>query len=825
MKKHIYLLVALLLMGASYTQAQRELTLYNARYLQQASFANAAFTPECKVNIGGLALGSTHLSLENNGFTRKSLGNIAEGPEGAAEELDRLREVNYLAGEFRKDLHFGFRLKEKNYLSFNISPRSQTTIAYNKNIAGLVAFGNGVDPSDPGADVIPEEYYMGERISFDNSAVEHTTWTEFGIQYARKLVDDKLSVGIRPKFLLGHANITTDNMTLGLTTDPTNFGLKLDGSYSYRTSLPNDSVNGESYSPFSNIGFGADIGVSYDINEKFNISASANDIGFINWKFSPRNFSATDGLVLVNGAPINGGLLQVGDSIVPYFEELGADLADSLNNQFGPDTAIEEYRTWLTARYNLGFNYTFAEKHNVGLLLNAHMIKRNLRAAMSISYNFRVRKWFGLHVNYSIYNRSFTNLGAGLSFNIFPWQFYIMTDNALFFLPGSTNNHLRAGINWTFGCSNDKDKDGIPDNKDDCPKTPGIPKFNGCPDTDGDGIMDKLDSCVTEPGPEVTNGCPDRDNDGIMDSEDDCPDTPGIPEFNGCPDTDEDGIKDSADDCPNDAGLPEFNGCPDTDGDGIKDLDDKCPEKPGSAEFEGCPDTDGDGLPDYKDSCPETAGPVDNNGCPYGDKDGDGVIDKDDKCIDTPGPAENNGCPLADLDGDGVLDKDDACIDTPGPAENGGCPYSDLDGDGVLDKDDRCPQTPGPTTNQGCPEIKEEEQEVLNTAFENLEFETGSDVIKKSSYESLDNLAELLVNKEDWRIMISGHTDNVGNDANNMKLSEKRSNSVANYLNSKGVPRDRMIVKWYGETKPIADNGTAEGRAQNRRVEMEIVFD
>ena len=143
----------------------------------------------------------------------------------------------------------------------------------------------------------------------------------------------------------------------------------------------------------------------------------------------------------------------------------------------------------------------------------------------------------------------------------------------------------------------------------------------------------------------------------------------------------------------------------------------------------------------------------------------------------------------------------------------------------MLDKDDRCPQTPGPTTNQGCPEIKEEEQEVLNTAFENLEFETGSDVIKKSSYESLDNLAELLVNKEDWRIMISGHTDNVGNDANNMKLSEKRSNSVANYLNSKGVPRDRMIVKWYGETKPIADNGTAEGRAQNRRVEMEIVFD
>ncbi|MEX2596626.1 MAG: OmpA family protein [Salibacteraceae bacterium] len=226
---------------------------------------------------------------------------------------------------------------------------------------------------------------------------------------------------------------------------------------------------------------------------------------------------------------------------------------------------------------------------------------------------------------------------------------------------------------------------------------------------------------------------------------------------------------------------------------------------------------------DSEDDCPELAGPIESKGCP--DTDGDGLTDNVDNCPETPGPIDNKGCPFGDRDGDGVIDKDDSCPDTPGPEENAGCPYSDLDGDGVYDKDDRCPQTPGIAENEGCPEIKEEEQEVLNTAFSNLEFEVGKDVIKQNSYESLDRLAELLVKKSDWKLEIRGHTDDVGSDAANMTLSEKRSKSVGKYLESKGVGTERLIVKWFGETQPTADNSTPEGRAQNRRVEMEVIFD
>jgi outer membrane protein OmpA-like peptidoglycan-associated protein len=142
-------------------------------------------------------------------------------------------------------------------------------------------------------------------------------------------------------------------------------------------------------------------------------------------------------------------------------------------------------------------------------------------------------------------------------------------------------------------------------------------------------------------------GGKDTDGDGIYDQDDECPETPGLPEFNGCPDTDGDGIEDRNDACPNTPGLVEFNGCPDTDGDGIIDSEDACPNEAGPKSNKGCPivDRDGDGVNDPDDACPDVAGPAANKGCPWPDRDGDGVFDKDDACPDVPGTVANKGCP------------------------------------------------------------------------------------------------------------------------------------------------------------------------------------
>lgn len=286
-------------------------------------------------------------------------------------------------------------------------------------------------------------------------------------------------------------------------------------------------------------------------------------------------------------------------------------------------------------------------------------------------------------------------------------------------------------------------------------------------------------------------------------------------------DADMDGVSDKKDKCP---GTPkgvavDVNGCPlDKDGDGIPDYLDACPDVKGVASAKGCPDRDGDGVVDDKDQCPDVAGLADLNGCP--DRDGDRVPDKDDKCPDVKGLVQLAGCP--DRDGDGIIDSEDLCPDVKGTAAMKGCP--DRDGDGIPDKDDKCPDVAGVAANKGCPEVKEEVKEVFRKALQGIQFETGKDVIRKASFPILDQVAKIMTDNPEYKLDINGHTDNVGKPDANMTLSQKRADAVQKYIAAKGVDNSRMIAKGFGDTKPVADNKTAEGRTTNRRVEFVVEF-
>jgi OmpA-OmpF porin, OOP family len=221
---------------------------------------------------------------------------------------------------------------------------------------------------------------------------------------------------------------------------------------------------------------------------------------------------------------------------------------------------------------------------------------------------------------------------------------------------GALNLSLRIG-------KKDRDGDGVPDDKDRCPNTPGRGITKGCPDADGDKIADREDECPHKPGVDIMAGCPlkDVDNDSVPDLFDLCPDVPGLAQFKGCPDTDLDGVEDKLDSCRTVAGLAQFNGCPDTDLDGFEDKVDACPQEKGTDPwYKGCPtrDTDRDSVEDKLDLCPTLAGLVELNGCPDTDK--DGITDLEDNCPDKAGKKEFKGCP--DTDGDGVADPFDACV-------------------------------------------------------------------------------------------------------------------------------------------------------------------
>jgi OmpA-OmpF porin, OOP family len=288
----------------------------------------------------------------------------------------------------------------------------------------------------------------------------------------------------------------------------------------------------------------------------------------------------------------------------------------------------------------------------------------------------------------------------------------------------------------------------------------------------------------------------------------------------------------------------------DRDGDGIKDDVDKCPDDPedfdGFEDADGCPDPDNDrdGIPDVDDKCPNIPenfnGIEDADGCPEGtknDRDGDGIPDDVDKCPDDPedfdGFEDADGCPDPDNDKDGILDVDDLCPNDPedkdGFEDADGCPDPDNDKDRILDKDDKCPNEPetynGFQDEDGCPDrgrvvVTDTSIEILDMVY----FEYDKAIIKKESYPILDAVAATMQgNPSISLIEIQGHTDERGDDAYNLDLSDRRAHSVREYLIGKGVDEKRLTAQGYGETQPLDHNHNEAAWAKNRRVAFLIL--
>lgn len=711
-------------------------------------------------------------------------------------------------------------------LNFHINP----TIAL-----GFYARGRSItniDNLDPKLAILAEnelDYSLlwNQALNEELVNLNHLTWTEYGFNYGQIVLDKKehfIKAGGSIKLLSGNtaAYFYTDNFEYNLKNSDTSFRLMGDFNYGYSENL-DELLLGNSTNYFnrsSNFGYGIDLGAvyewrgnyehyQYDMDGKtgiwarhknkykLRVGASLLDLGGMRFKKGglSRNFSVN------SSNPFDLTVFESASSL-EAFDQIIDSLIQAPNQEWiaQQDTSSTFFMRTPSA-FSIQVDYHIWKGFYINATSMINLIGKKTDTKVKVANQFSITPSFdiagiGLHLPLS-YNK-YSGLKTGIATRLGPLTLGV-TDYRPLFARGKVKGlELFAGLRLPilYGEIKDDDKDKVSNKVDECLETPGLWAFKGCPDTDGDGIPDLSDDCINDPGLEEFKGCPDRDGDKIIDKYDDCPDLAGLPEFKGCPDTDGDKIIDPKDQCPTIAGELYMNGCPDRDHDSITDLEDLCPDNYGSRVNKGCPDTDSDGLFDFIDECPLVAGPV-----------------------------ENKGCPWPDSDSDGILDKEDGCPQLAGPKENGGCPYKDSDNDGLLDKDDDCPNTPGPKSNKGCPVIEKEVIEVLKTAFDNLEFEVAKDIILAGSFNSLDELAGVLMKKPSWKLEITGHTDNAGDDASNLILSKKRAEAVATYLSSKGIDIGRFVIQYYGETKPIADNSTAEGRAKNRRVEMKVVFE
>jgi OmpA-OmpF porin, OOP family len=229
-------------------------------------------------------------------------------------------------------------------------------------------------------------------------------------------------------------------------------------------------------------------------------------------------------------------------------------------------------------------------------------------------------------------------------------------------------------------------------------------------------------------------------------------------------------------------------------------------------------DADKDGTPDPDDSCKTIPGVPRYHGCPIPDTDLDGINDEMDSCKTIPGYARYHGCPIPDSDQDGINDEEDSCRTVPGSARYHGCPVPDRDHDGMDDEMDNCPDQPGPVSNQGCPVLKAAMIKRAELVAANVMFQVNSSKLTKNSYPGIQELSDSLKANPDLDLVIEGHTDNTGSPSYNLELSKERADAVKKALLKMGIEESRIEAKGYGDSKPIADNHTVSGRAQNRRV-------
>jgi outer membrane protein OmpA-like peptidoglycan-associated protein len=207
------------------------------------------------------------------------------------------------------------------------------------------------------------------------------------------------------------------------------------------------------------------------------------------------------------------------------------------------------------------------------------------------------------------------------------------------------------------------------------------------------------------------------------------------------------------------------------------------------------------------------------------DMDGDGFADAVDKCPEDPEDPDgrfNDGCPDFDDDNDGVPDLADACPEKRGSPDNHGCPVRDGDGDGLADMEDNCPEEKGLFDGCKAPQLVRLKVDRIDLSRP-LTFERGSAELTEDSAPLLDAVAAVINSHPGIHLLrVEGHTDNRGRRARNVELSQDRAKSVADALARRGLSPRRLSALGFGPARPIADNGTEEGRALNRRVEIII---
>ncbi len=446
--KIITIILLIILSSILDTAAQQNFTLYNFDAVPQTVFTNPAIIPRARLTIGIPIITSIHISSCNSAFKPDDL--LRERPQDDSLNFDidnviaKLTDDNFISTDLSTEIIFvGFKLK-KGYLSFGVNHNLDLRFDYPADLIKYLWHGNG--------------YFLEKNADFSNTNLEINHYLSYHIGYSYP-INDKLTIGSRIKFLNGMANISVERMSVSMftTTNPQtsytfrgNSDIKINtsGFYDDEYYKDKDYIIGEENNfdlnnyifGKKNNGFAFDFGANYKINDKFNISASIVDLGFINWKSNVKNFTSKNSTFNFDGIYFD----ENNDS-TDFFNAY----LDTLSDIFEINKTYNKYKTNLHTRYYLNGNYVFDSTNSIGLLLYGRSIHNKLEPAIGLNYNRRLGKAVDVKLSYSIYNNMFDIIGLGFSANIGPIQTYLIEDDVLMLFKGYNINrfNIRFGIN------------------------------------------------------------------------------------------------------------------------------------------------------------------------------------------------------------------------------------------------------------------------------------------------------------------------------------------------------------------------------------------
>lgn len=788
---------------------------------------NPAFIADSRYKLD-FVLGGANIAAYNNYMGVKNVSLLKMATNSAySETIDSTfiaRNTVFKTGDNRR-LYVNADLQ---LLSFAFPISNTAAIGFNWRVRSFVNL-DGVTQNL--ADIVHSEIRdslnWNVQLNNENLSVQTMSYAEYAGTFAFNVMDKGehfLKMGATLKLLQGvqAAYIYVDNLSYNFSNDTTLSLFKSDVNYGHSTNYDTEGDNIK-YKFVSNPGIGFDIGAVYewrpdykdykyemdgqdnlwrkDKNKyKLRVGLAITDVGRI--KFQKGNlsgdFNADINLWNLHEFDSIGSVIEFDSLLRQKFQTLSGDKREFMMNL---PTAF-----CLNVDYNIYKDFYLGHTTFIALQFTNNRDKVHYYTNFNLvpRYDF---KYFGASVPLSF--SSLTGFRPGLAINT-PFLAIGTSDlRGIFKGPAKYGADVFVALKFRILHKHPKDRD-------------------------ADKVSDKLDECADQFGVWSFKGCPDTDGDGIKDVEDECPAEAGLLEFKGCPDTDRDGLPDKSDECPNDFGAKEFNGCPDTDADGIRDKDDDCPKIQGILLFKGCPDTDKDTIPDKEDNCPLEAGPKSNNGCPesdklflvdeYGDIRSVATLNDQGIYVFENLPLDRSYLFMLEAHDNVYAEKIDIIVKNDGKEKT---ITAKLNNKGYYEyiylKPVDVKLDEKKVDDVTVIELNKEEEEILNTAFNNLEFEIAKAIIKEISYESLVKLVDLMKKKPEWSIVISGHTDSDGEAAKNLLLSKRRAEAVSSFLQLNGIEKTRIITEWHGETKPLVPNDTPENKQKNRRVEMTIV--